>query len=188
MSTECLDIPVHVTLAVDPRDVVPVQFGAALLQLLVVGSNVLDAIVGDGTARGQSLWGCSGPIVDRNVRQLPVVLDLILEGNNLLNNLLALGELLGIIGLGDGSVEVVNGAGLGERLETIGGNGPWSEAYQDNGPSLANGLMSERVGVRGDGRAWSEGVSGVCLLDEGSLGAAKRWLRGAHGSWYQTPC
>lgn len=48
----------------------------------------------------------------RIVPQLAVVLDLVLEVDELLDDLLALGLLLGVIGPGDGLVDVVDGAGL----------------------------------------------------------------------------
>lgn len=50
-------------------------------------------------------------IVD-NGRQGAVVLDLVLEGAELLDNLFALGLLLGVVGLVDGLVNVVDGASL----------------------------------------------------------------------------
>jgi hypothetical protein len=70
---------------------------AELLKLLVVGGDFgRVAVVDDGGQRA-------------------VVLDLVLEGAELLDNLLAFGLLLGVVGLGDGAVDVVNGASLGEE-------------------------------------------------------------------------
>lgn len=67
---------------------------AELLNLLVEGGDLVgEAVVGNG---GEGT----------------VVLDLVLEGAELLDNLLALGLLLGIVGLGDGAVDVVDAAGL----------------------------------------------------------------------------
>lgn len=46
------------------------------------------------------------------VRELAVVLDLVLESTELLNDLLALSLSLRVLGLGDGTEDIVNGAGL----------------------------------------------------------------------------
>lgn len=93
---EGADAAVHVALGEEPGDGVPAGV-AELLKLLVVGGDFgRVAVVDDGGQRA-------------------VVLDLVLEGAELLDNLLAFGLLLGVVGLGDGAVDVVNGASLGEE-------------------------------------------------------------------------
>lgn len=67
------------------------------------------------------------------VRQLAVVENLVLEVAELLDDLLALGNLLGIVHLGDGAVDIVNGLG------------------KDDGPSVADRVVGEGRDVRGHG-------------------------------------
>lgn len=84
---------VHVALGEEPGDVEPCRV-AALLELLVVSDRLFgEAVLGKGAEDA-------------------VVLDFVLEGAELLDNLLALGLLLGIVCLADGAIEIVNGAGL----------------------------------------------------------------------------
>lgn len=88
------DIPVHVAFGKQPRDVVPGGRVAERGHLLVVlGDLVGEAIVDNG---------CQGL----------VVLNLVLEGAELLDNLLALSLLLSVVGLGDALVDVVHSASL----------------------------------------------------------------------------
>lgn len=51
--------------------------------------------------------------MDGDLRELSVVLDLVLEIAELFDNLLALSLLFRVVGLGDGAVNVVDGARLG---------------------------------------------------------------------------
>lgn len=86
--------PEQVAFAVQPVDVEP-AWVAQLLQLLVVGLDVGEAVVTYGG-------------------QLSVVLDLVLQTTQLVDNLLALLGLLGVFALGGGSVYIVDGLRLPE--------------------------------------------------------------------------
>lgn len=102
-------------------------------------------------AQGGDLGIVGGDLVRKavidNGRQGAVVLDLVLEGAELLNDALALGLLVGVVGLGDGLVDVVDGAG------------------EDDGPALANGFVGKGEGVIGDGFGY-----GVLALGRELLG------------------
>lgn len=79
------------------------------------------------------------------------MLNLVLESAELLDNLLALGLLLGVVRLGDGAIDVVNGTSLLQlatdarilREKSL-------VSYQNNGPSLADRVACKGRGVAGD--------------------------------------
>lgn len=108
--------------------------------------------------RSMSRWAKGG------VRQLAVVEDLVLEVGELLDDLLALGLLLHVVGLGNGTVDVVNGASLlqsevilskaekvltrmtGQRLRTESlAKDVGSEVTDWPGSSVSNGWVVQRT-------------------------------------------
>lgn len=99
------------------------------------------------------------------VRQLAVVEDLVLQVAELLDDLLALGDLLGVVHLGDGAVNIVNGLGLIRASAVSRSPSSGNEAYQDDRPSVLDRVVGEGRGVRGHGLGWKRSVKVQWLLE-----------------------
>jgi hypothetical protein len=111
-----LCVPVEVALSVQPGYAVPLHT-ASRGQFLVICLDVAPAIIGD--------W-----------RELPVVLQLVLELGELCNDAFALADGVVVFGVVEGAVHVVNGLG------------------DDDGPSRTRRRVCKRRGVVGVVLRW----------------------------------
>lgn len=87
--------------------------------------------------------------------------NLVFKGAELLDNFLALGLFFGVAGLRYGAVNVVDGAGL-RGFPVLGAS--FDPAYHDRGltyqydrPAIAHRVVSERLGVAGNGLGYDAG-------------------------------
>ncbi len=151
-----------------------------LLELLVVAGNVWLAVVRYGTDTPRfSKQGHPHP-VPHGSRQLPVVLQLVLEPGQLCHDMLALITLRRGVDRGDRSMDVVDDSGLrllfsdcdfvalGEVIK-----------YQYDGPSLTGGLIGKRGALRG--------AVGCCEWVSHMLEGSRVAGALAHGAWNVTP-
>ena len=115
---------------------------------------------------------------DGGVRQLAVVEDLVLEVGELLDDLLALGLLLSVVDLGDGTVDVVDGLCL-PRVRNACCWDQISILTKMTGQRLRTESLAKDVGS--EVMDWAVGTS--VSDSEGVTGSSSV----AYGSWYRTP-